>query len=30
VVPVGPDGAIAVENVRGGVQVRVDVYGYLG
>jgi len=29
VVPLGPNGAIAIENARGSVQVRVDVYGYL-
>jgi hypothetical protein len=29
VVPLGPGGAIAIANARGGVQVRVDVCGYL-
>jgi hypothetical protein len=29
VVPLGPDGSIAIENARGSLQVRVDVYGYL-
>lgn len=29
VVPIGPGGAIAIANARRGVQIRVDVYGYL-
>jgi hypothetical protein len=29
VVPIGPGGAITIANARDGVQVRVDVYGYL-
>jgi hypothetical protein len=29
VVPIGPGGAIMITNARGGVQVRVDLYGYL-
>jgi hypothetical protein len=29
IVPVGSDGAITIANARGGVQVRVDIYGYL-
>ena len=30
VVPVGPDGTIALANARGSAQVRVDVHGYFG